>query len=296
MLSTEPGKGLIVYRDFTAEGLSNDEVEKIEDRGVVFSHNVRFKLNQGGATLPRLTTVADTLGLMGHGRWIFRVVDVVQPSRKTFDQLTPGERDDLRDKWYVPEQARERAKAKLTELRKRCVDGAVQDFAAAAEEMGCRVHRDEWIHASFSEQVARPDKERLWKQEFLHMRDRAFLQTAISQALLGDRNAETLKAGSYFDVMVDTRHEDDDPGCGYLALLLERNKADATTIPSSELDTFLRIERNVRYRAEAARWNASTRGRSHSLAAPSILRMPGRPQRHCARHGKKWDWLPRRQK
>jgi hypothetical protein len=76
---TEPGKTLIVYRDFGGKGLSRDELMDIEDSGVKFGLSfpprvIGMSLNN----LPKVSPKADTLGNEGHGRQIFRLVAVTK--------------------------------------------------------------------------------------------------------------------------------------------------------------------------------------------------------------------------
>jgi hypothetical protein len=76
---TEPGKTLIVYRDFGGKGLTRDELIGIEDSGVKFGLAFFARVaGLGDADLPKLSPKADTLGNEGHGRQIFRVVAVAE--------------------------------------------------------------------------------------------------------------------------------------------------------------------------------------------------------------------------
>lgn len=76
---TEPGKTLIVYRDFGGKGLSGAELQEIEDSGVKFGPSFRARvLGVGTNDLPKLGLKADTFGQEGHGRQIFRLVAVTE--------------------------------------------------------------------------------------------------------------------------------------------------------------------------------------------------------------------------
>lgn len=77
--ATEPGKGLLVYRDFGGKPLSGDELTEIEDGGVKFGFSFKPRVTGvalGGDELPKMSRKADTLGDEGHGRQIFRLVSV----------------------------------------------------------------------------------------------------------------------------------------------------------------------------------------------------------------------------
>lgn len=75
--ATEPGQGLIVYRDFGGKALSGDELKEIEDRGVRFGFSFKPRVSSlGDADLPKVSRKADTLGDEGDGRQIFRLVAV----------------------------------------------------------------------------------------------------------------------------------------------------------------------------------------------------------------------------
>jgi hypothetical protein len=77
--STEPGKGLLVYREYGGKGLTSAEMEGIEDRGVRFGPTFRVRLSAfGNEGLPRKSIKPDTLGDEGHGRHIFRLVAVTR--------------------------------------------------------------------------------------------------------------------------------------------------------------------------------------------------------------------------
>lgn len=75
--STEPGKGLVVYRDFGGKPLSGDELTEIEDGGVKFGFGFRPRVTGLGDTdLPKMSRKADGLGAEWEGRQIFRLVAV----------------------------------------------------------------------------------------------------------------------------------------------------------------------------------------------------------------------------
>jgi len=252
--TTEAGKGLIVYREFS-EGLSGDELEEIEDSGVRFTHNFRARVTQMGDTdLPKLARKADVLGMAGHGRQITRLLEVKRETRKTYEELTEGEKVDLREQFYLPSAARVRASEALAALRQSCLDDQIAPEAlrAAAEKIGCRVHEDEWIEASY-DFMAEPEKNLYWPDEFLHMRDRHFLHKNLV-GVLGRDTKNELNAGSYVDVQVDARQDAEDPGAAYLFLLLERRKPDASTVPPSEVNSFMMNFRRNRMQEERKRW------------------------------------------
>lgn len=252
--ATEPGQGLIIYREFP-DGLSGDELEEIEDRGVKFTHNYRARVTQMGDTdLPKIGRKADVLGMAGHGRQITRLLEVKRETRKTYEELTDGEKVDLREQFYLPSAARARAKEALEALRKQCMEDQVAPdaFREAAQEIGCRVHENEWIEASY-DFMAEPDKNLYWHDEFLHMRDRYFLHKNLVGVLGRDTQGE-LKAGSYLDVQVDGRTDAEDPGAAYLFLLLERQEPDASTMPPSEVNSFMMNFRRNRMQQERKRW------------------------------------------
>ncbi len=253
---TEPGKGLIMYRDLDGKALSADELMEIEDSGVKFGFSFKPRVTGLGDTdLPKKSRKADTLGDEGHGRQFFRLLEVIREQRKTFEELTPGEKDDLKRLFYLPERARERAKEKLEALRQKLVDGTVkpEQFRAEAEALGCRVHEGEWIEATY-DFLREPDKKQLWPAEYLHMRDRHFLRKSLAQVLDRDRVKQEWKAGSVLPVDVHVRREADEPGAAYLFLLRQRKKPDATTIPPGEIATYLKTFATQKNREEQARW------------------------------------------
>jgi hypothetical protein len=253
----EPGKGLLVYRDFDGKALSGDELQEIEDSGVKFGFSFKPRVTGLGDTdLPKMSRKPDTLGDEGHGRQFFRLLEVIREQRKAFEELTPGEKEDLKRLFYLPERARERAKEKLDALRQKLVDGAVkpEQFRAEAQALGCRVHEGEWIEATY-DYLREPDRKQLWPDEFLHMRDRHFLRKSLAQVLDRDRVKQEYKAGSFLPVDVSIRQEADEPGAAYLFHLRERKRPDATTIPPAEIATYLKTFATQRIRDESARWN-----------------------------------------
>lgn len=254
---TEPGKGLIMYRDFDGKALSADELMEIEDSGVKFGFSFKPRVTGLGDTdLPKRSRMADTLGDEGHGRQFFRLLEVIREQRKTFEELTPGEKEDLKRLFYLPERARERAKEKLEALRQKLVAGDLKpdQFRAEAEALGCRVHDGEWIEATY-DLLREPDRKQLWPDEYLHMRDRHFLRKGLAQVLERDRVKQEWKAGSFLPVDVAIRREAEDPGVAYLFHLRERKRPDAATIPPGEIATYLKRSATDRNREEVARWN-----------------------------------------
>lgn len=258
--STEPGKGLLMYRDFDGKGLSADELQEIEDSGVKFGFSFKPRVTQlEKAGLPKRCPKEDTLGDAAHGRQIVRLLEVIPEQRKTFDELTAGEKEDLRRLFYLPERARARAKEKLEGLRQRLVDGALaaEAFRAEAEALGCRVREGEWVEASY-DPVREPDKAMLWPDEFLHMRDRYFLRKSLAQALDRDRakpeGKEELKPPCLLPVDVEIRRDAAEPGSAYLFRLRERKRPDATTVTAAEMSRYLRTFANQRLHEEQERW------------------------------------------
>lgn len=75
----EPGKTLIVYRDFGRKGLAWEELHEVEDGGVKFGFGFRARVvGLGDAGLPKMGRKADSLGDEGEGRQIFRLVAVTE--------------------------------------------------------------------------------------------------------------------------------------------------------------------------------------------------------------------------
>lgn len=253
--ATEPGQGLIVFLD-GSKGRTGEEIQEIEDSGVKFGFSFRVKVsNVSGPDLPKMNSNADTLGDEGHGRQMFRLLEIIPEQRKTFDDLTAGDKEDLKGLYYLPTRARERTKERLTALRQKFVDGTLkpEQFRAEAEALGCRVHEGEWIEATYDLQ-REPDGKQLWPDEYAHMRDRHFLPKSLAQVLDRDRVKQEWKAGSFLPVDVDLRGGHGEPGAAYLFRLRERKPADATTIPPSEISTWLKKYVGHRDSEEKARW------------------------------------------
>lgn len=75
--STEPGKALIVYRDFGGRDLTGQELTEIEDGGVKFGIGFRARVvGLGDDGLPKRGRKADGLGAEWEGRQIFRLLAV----------------------------------------------------------------------------------------------------------------------------------------------------------------------------------------------------------------------------
>jgi hypothetical protein len=253
--ATEAGKGLIVFLDGSTLR-TIDEIADLEDSGVKFGFSFRPRVtNLRDTDLPKRAPKADTLGDMGHGRQILRLLEVVREQRKAYEELTEGEREDLRRDFYLPARARERAKEALSALRQQFVDGAKkpEEFRAEAEAIGCRVRTEEWIDATL-ERVDEPLKTRLWPDEYVHMRDRYFLRKSLAQVLGADRVKREYKAGSFLPVDVDLRRDAGDLGGAYLFYLRERKEPDATTLAPSDINTWLKSTRNQRLHQFAQRW------------------------------------------
>jgi hypothetical protein len=82
--STEPGKGLLVYRDFEGKPLSGAELAEIEDSGVKFGIGFRVRVAALGDTgLPKVCDRAYPLGDEGDGRQAFRLLEVIRSSAGT---------------------------------------------------------------------------------------------------------------------------------------------------------------------------------------------------------------------
>lgn len=269
----DPNRPLVIYREF-AEPLSGDDLEDLWDSGVKFTHNFRHRITStGDKDLPKLGDKADVLGEAGHGRFLWRVLAVEQQRKKTFDELTPADKEKLRDDFYLPEQARLRAREALEAFRQRCMDGAVQagGFREAAAALGARVHGEEWIQASF-EVMSEPDKPLFWARELAHMRDRHFLRGNLASVL---RAGGEHKAGDFLPVQVNARADKDDPGGAYLVLLHERRPSSAETIPPDDMLVALRREAEMRDAEERQRWS----GRVESLLSDFEMEFEGEMQR-----------------
>jgi hypothetical protein len=249
------GQGLIVFLD-GKNALTGDELTEIEDSGVKFGFGFRPRVTGLlGQSLPKLSPKPDTLGDQAHGRQFFRLLEVIPDQRKTYEELTAGEKEDLRRLFYLPTRARDRAKERLEALRQKFVEGApkADRFRAEAEALGCRVREKEWIDATFDYQPE-PDEKQLWPDEYLHMRDRHFLRKSLAQLLERDRAKKELAAGTFLPVDVDLKGKKGGPGAAYLFYLRERKTPDATTIPPAEISTWLKSIYYRRAREEAERW------------------------------------------
>jgi hypothetical protein len=256
--STEPGKGLIVYRTFTDSPITGDEISDLSDGGERFTHNLRNRITSMGTEgLPKLSPQAHTMGELAHGRVVIRLVEVEPERRKTFSELTEGEKAELSKDFYLPEKARQRAKEKLEALRKRFVDGELkaEDFGAAAAELGDTVRfvADEWLTASY-DFIAEPDRSAYWPSEYLHMGDRKFLRRNLAGVFARDRVEKEIQPGSWIEVQVDRRTDAENPGAAYLVLVHERRQPDANTMPPQELDSFVEFSRKGRDAEERQRW------------------------------------------
>ncbi len=263
--ATESGKGLIVYLAFD-KPIAADDIEDLEDSGVRFTHNVRTRITQTAtkakSDLPQLHRHADTMGAAGHGRMIIRLNKVEPRRRKTFAELSADERADLVKRYLLPTRARTLAKKALEKLRKECLADSLDDktFLEKAEDMGCRIYRNEWVTATeVTPTEASP--ERLWKDELAHMRARRFLVRGLLGAFRADASKKKIKAGSYLEVMVQEPDglEEDGPGAAYLFLVKERLRPDAKTLPRSNLAQMEFIARNASRNDYNKRWNEEFR-------------------------------------
>jgi hypothetical protein len=257
--STEPGKGLIVYRR-PKEPLSNEEIDDLEDSGERFTHNVRLRITgRASEELPELGLNAESMGARGFGRMVYRLIDVERERRKSFDELTEAERADVLKKFYLPAKARERAAERLRGFRKRLQES--EDPAGLLAKAGTelavsvRVVEDEWITAR-DRYMPAPARERYWRDEYLHMRDRDFLRRRLADLFAADRVKRELEAGSVLEVQTDVRNEAEDPGASYLVLLRERRKPSAETMPREDLETYVNLARRRRASSERQRWES----------------------------------------
>jgi TolB protein len=79
VLATEPGQGLIVYRDFGGEPLTGEDLQNIEDSGIKFTHNFAIRVKRlADNDLPKVARRADVLGASGHGRQIVRLLAIIE--------------------------------------------------------------------------------------------------------------------------------------------------------------------------------------------------------------------------
>jgi len=255
--STEPGKGLLVYREFP-QGISLEEMQALEDDGVVFGMNFSQKITgTGDKDLPKVGIKAELLGGPEgtDGRMIFRVVEVEKERRKTFTELTPGEKEILRDSYYLPERSRERARAELEELKKQFGEGGKkpEEFRAVAAANGRRVHENQWIYSTEGFRVE-PSPKHYWSSTLRMMRDRHALHEKLESVLRRDQKEKKLGPMSLLDVQLASRTDPTDPGTAYLVLLLERKEPTAETVATETLGAYLEYARQVRKREEADWW------------------------------------------
>jgi len=261
VLGTEPGKGVIQLL-ISKEPLTMEQIEELAPHDTKMGINGRLRVTSlvprvgSNQSLPAVSGRPETWGSSAHGREILRLVSMQKARRKTFDELDTEEKAELREDFYLPAMARERAKEALEEFKKSCESGkvAVAQFRSAAESpsLGGTVVEDEWITAS-PERLQSPDERALWPAEYAHMQDRHFLRRRLA-SILRDKKKHT--AGSYLPVQVDAREEEDDKGAAYLVLLLERKRATAATMPVAEFYSFIQRVRRERRDREAKRWTA----------------------------------------
>ncbi|MHC4955315.1 MAG: SurA N-terminal domain-containing protein [Planctomycetota bacterium] len=241
LCSKEPGKGLFVFRHLD-KPLSHKQIEDLTDGDVEFGPNVAFRVSQlAREKLPAVRNTAEPMGTQGAGRMSLRVIAAERERRKTFPELSEGEKAILKDDFYLPHRARERAKKVLEELKKQFDEGKIKPngFAAAAGSLGARVYENEHITAA-TRFMAPPDKTLLYPPEFQRMRDRHFLRSHLASLLAADRikkEDERIKPGTWLDIELrtDADDEDKDPGTAYLALLIDREKPTAATMPEDNL-------------------------------------------------------------
>ena len=260
--STEPGKGLVVFRSYADQPLTGDELADLTDGPERFTVNFRNRVtSMGTEKLPKLSPQAHTFGAQANGRVVVRLIEVEPERRKTFSELTEGEKAELTKDFYLPEKARERAREKLEGLRKRLEAGeiAADGFEQAARALdsdgdSVRFVKDEWLTASY-DFVAEPDRSSYWEAAYLHMVDRKFLRRNLAGVLARDRVKKELGEGSWLEVQVDRRTDAENPGAAYLVLLHERRQPGADSMPPQELDSFVEFSRRGRFTEERQRWS-----------------------------------------
>jgi len=246
--SEEAGKGILVYREFK-EPLSAEQLQELTDGDVKFTLNFSNDITgENYDTLPVVGGMADTFGPLGHGRHMFRVTGYWKESPKTFEELTPAERDALVKDFFLPVKARARAKERLERFRAQFAEGGLSTtaFAEEARKAGFRVREDEWIEPSTVFR-AEPTKALYWPEHYLRMRDRHFLRRELDLPLKRDRTENKLEPGSFFDVLVHGRAGGEDPGTAFLVLLLERKPLTGAEMPEEEFKaTALGIQSSLR--------------------------------------------------
>ncbi|MFQ5844506.1 MAG: hypothetical protein ACE5JG_05895 [Planctomycetota bacterium] len=258
LCSAEPGRGVFVYRELL-KPLAAEDLAALEDDGEPFTFNFSARVT------PEQYRAGDKVGEdpigigdAAQGRGIFRVLSYDEEKRKRFSELTDGEKETLRDEFYLPYRARERAREALAELRRRFIEGELEEaaFADEARKRGARFYADEWVEASGA-YVAEPERHRFWHDDFLHMRDRHFLRKHLTAKLLADRREKKLQAGSWLEVAVAARSEETDPGGAYLVLLKERKPFSAETVSRQELGYAIQLAAHQRRVAERDWWSRS---------------------------------------
>jgi len=273
LLTTTPGEGLVVFRTFD-KPLSRQEIEELKDGELTFGPNVAFRVSAAAREkLPSVRKTADIMGDFGHGRMSLRVTGLERERFKTFIELSDGEKMILRDEYYLPYEAGERARKVLGELKKSCDEGKIKPdgFRAAAEAVGARVYEDEKITAS-SRYMTEPDRELLFPTEFQRMRDRHFLRSHLASLLAADRikkEEERIKPGSWLDIELRTDPDPDelDAGTAYLILLIDRKKPTASTMPEENLiRAKFAAERQGLVR-DRERWNGQYQQLFHDFSA-----------------------------
>ncbi|MHC4959517.1 MAG: hypothetical protein ACYTGN_14215 [Planctomycetota bacterium] len=249
--------GLIQFLTFEAP-LSGEEIEQLAPHDMLFTHNGRHRVTRmSSESLPAVSEAAVTVGMEAHGRMIIRLVKMESERRKTYEELDQAEKTDLKKSFYLPANARERAEARLEELRKKFESGEVAPtaFRESGEALGGAVISDEWILAS-TIGMADPSDKALWPDEYRRMRDRHFLRRRLANVLETDRTDPKYKAGSFMPVMVDSRSDDDDdPGAAYLVMLLERKRPTADTMPLEEFESYINVARQQRGAQDRERWS-----------------------------------------
>ena len=256
--STEPGRGIIVYREGLTP-MTGEELALVEDDGIVFTHNFRHRIVDTARYMkegaPKVGRKADILGNGGQGRMIWRLLKVEQERPKTFEELTDGEKEVLRDEFYLPDAARKLTTAAMEKLRKRCTaeDFKQEAFPEEARTIGCRVIVKEWIDAD-PQFRPEPDRKTLWPDAYAHMRDRRALRRDLSSQLR-KAGADEITPGTFLEVYSRTRLDPEDPGTAYLALVLERNKPTPESIPEEKLDAQLNRRQLLRMTEENRWWD-----------------------------------------
>ena len=262
LCTTEPGKGLFVYRA-PEKPLSINEIRELKDGDVTFGPNVAIRVSRvGRKKLPAVGETADVLGDQAQGRMNVRVKSIERARRKTYVELDEDDKATLRDDFYLPQKARDRAQKKLEDLKKNCDEGKVKPdgFGDASRELGARFYDNEKITASSRNLPPEPSDRMFYGSELSRMQDRQFLRRRLAGVLATDRSKpeeERIKPGSWLDVEVQSDTEDpaQDPGTVYLIQLISRAKPTASTMPEESMATAEEIAQQQGISRSRNRWD-----------------------------------------